>query len=94
MFKIERGMEYFLFMEMRATQKWVSFLLTKRSWVRITQEYNEALEKKNNELKLITIPKNPQALIEQLGQAENEILKRLANEDFVCEYCTDSDSFP
>lgn len=84
-FKIERGEEFFLFMDLRAERKWVAHKLNSRAWIRATQEYNEALEKKNIVAGLLTIKKTPHAMIEQLGYAENVVMNRLVSQNFTGE---------
>ena len=71
-------------MEMRYIQKWVSFNLSSKAWVQITREYNDALEKRNTAEGLPTIRKNPQALVEKLGEIEGKILIHLAQQNFTC----------
>ncbi|KAJ3474317.1 hypothetical protein NLI96_g12526 [Meripilus lineatus] len=81
-FKIEHGPEFFLFMEMRANGNWIAHKISPRSWIRLTQEYNDALEVKNTSLGLLTIRKNPRALMEKQGEVEKIILGRLAARNF------------
>ncbi|KAJ3474041.1 hypothetical protein NLI96_g12682 [Meripilus lineatus] len=81
-FMIYPGTEFFLFMEMRASQKWVSYEMNNWKWVRVTREYNEELEKRNNAQGIITIKKNPKAIADKLGGVEEEIMNRIQTNNF------------
>ncbi|KAG2738225.1 hypothetical protein P692DRAFT_201842822 [Suillus brevipes Sb2] len=52
--------EFYLFMEMRAEFKWLSYQMTSKRWVMATEEYNHCLIKKAGQS---VIQKNPQALL-------------------------------
>lgn len=71
-------------MEMRASQKWVSYEMNNWKWVRVTREYNEELEKRNNAQGIITIKKNPKAIADKLGGVEEEIMNRIQTNNFAC----------
>lgn len=81
-FKIERGDEFFLFMDLRTERKWVAHKTTSRAWITITEEYNQALENKNTAAGLLTIKKNVHAIMEKLGEVENMVLNRLVSKNF------------
>ena len=82
---IERGIEFFLFMDMRATHQWSSFTMNSRKWVGATKMYNEVLAKDRKSKGLSeVIKKNPRALMDKLGEIEPMIMKRLATNDFKC----------
>ncbi|EPQ51434.1 hypothetical protein GLOTRDRAFT_22104, partial [Gloeophyllum trabeum ATCC 11539] len=68
---INNNEEFFLFMDMRAEEKWVSFQMTSKKWVLATEKYNKRLEeaartpsKSNSPF----IAKNPRALMQKLGE--------------------------
>lgn len=62
--------------------------MSSRDWVTITCEYNDALEEKNSTLGhgLLTVRKNPRAVLEKLKEVENIIMTRLVNQNFLCEH--------
>lgn len=71
-------------MTMRAERQWASFKMTPLKWVMETKAYNERLEAanaKSNE-KMVTIAKNPRALLDKLISVETDILERIAKQDF------------
>lgn len=85
-FHIKTDVEFFLFMEMRCAQQWVSFQIQPRTWILITREYNQALRVRNAVLGLPTTDKNPRAMMEKLGEIETAIMKRLSTKNFKCEF--------
>ena len=90
--------EYFLFMEMRRENKWVSFGMSAKRWVEATDLYNSRLIQQRMSRWLSTIPKNPRALFEKLGDVESQILERLATSNFkskqILALSSDSDRSP
>ena len=83
------GIESFIFMELRAKYKWVSFQVPAYAWVTYTHEYNDHLEEDNDANGIRTIQKNLRALVKMLSEIEVVILTCLAQGDFACEYsCT------
>jgi hypothetical protein len=52
--------EFYLFMNMRAEFKWLSYQMTSERWVLATEEYNRRLVEKMGQS---IIQKNPQALL-------------------------------
>ena len=77
--------EFFLFMEMRAEKRWVSYNMNTHKWVPATIEYNSRLAELNAAKNIApTIPKHPRALMEQLGDIETKISARIANNNFTC----------
>ncbi|KIM49769.1 hypothetical protein M413DRAFT_59878, partial [Hebeloma cylindrosporum] len=83
---IERGDEFYLFMDMRDTHQWSSFTMTSHKWVAATKLYNAALLESRKSKGLVqTARKNPRALVEKLGEVESNIMKRLVTRDFKCE---------
>jgi len=84
---IERGDEFYLFMDMRETHKWSSFTMNSQKWVAATKIYNEAsVEARTSKGLSLAIKKNPRALMEKLGEIEASILKRLATNNFACRW--------
>jgi hypothetical protein len=76
--------EFFLFMDMRAEEGWVSFSMTTRKWIHAAQAYNERLEKLYQSNNLSTIKKNPRALVDKLGEIEQTIMNRIATANYMC----------
>lgn len=76
--------EFYLFMNMRAEFRWVSYEMTSRKWVEATDEYNRRLVQKCGTL----VPKkNPLALLRKLGEMEQRLIERVLKDDFKCGYC-------
>jgi len=69
-------------MDMRRENKWVSFGMSAKRWVEATDLYNSRLIQQRMSRRLSTIPKNPRALFEKLGDVESQILERLATSNF------------
>jgi len=78
--------EYFLFMEMRWENKWVSFGMSAKRWVEATILYNSRLTQQRMGRRLSTIPKNPCTLFEKLGDVESQVLERLTTSNFKSEH--------
>lgn len=82
--RIERGDEFYVFMDLRAELQWASFKMNAFKWVQATEEYNKRLTKANRKAQRPTIKKNPRALIEKLVDIEQKILSRIARRDYRC----------
>ncbi|KAI0681936.1 hypothetical protein BC835DRAFT_1251759, partial [Cytidiella melzeri] len=81
--KISSDIEYYLFMDLRAEHCWASHQMTSTSYVEATQRYNNALAAAyHNKSSRPPVKKNPQAIMEKLGEIEAEVLDRLARNDF------------
>ncbi|KAJ6463118.1 hypothetical protein C8R47DRAFT_992805 [Mycena vitilis] len=78
--KIHKGVEFFLFMDMRREFRWKSYEMTSRTRVDSTAEYNVRLRKLPGGAQFI--PKNPRALLEMLGEIELKIAERLLANNF------------
>ena len=80
-------MEFWLFMELREEQKWVSFKMTPFDWICATSLFNTRLEELYRAKGHGTSPvlKVPRALMEKLGDIERDILVRLVMQDFMGE---------
>jgi hypothetical protein len=78
--------EFFLFMDMRAEEKWASFNMTSHKWVTATQKYNARLEALNIKKNRPTVKKNPRALMDLLGQVEPKVSERIIKNNFVCKF--------
>jgi len=82
---IERGDEFYLFMDMRETHQWSSFTMNSQKWVTAAKLFNEALARNRKSKGLSpAIKKNPRALMEKLGEIEANVVKRLVTKDFTC----------
>ncbi len=85
--KISEDVEFFTFMDLRAQQKWTSFSMTSRMWVKATADYNALLATRCRTQGLPDpLLKHPRALVEKLGEVETTIVRRVATKDFKCEY--------
>lgn len=73
--------EFFLFMELHAQYKWVTFNMSALSWVEAMSIFNAAIEKKKG---VKVIRKMPRALMEKLEEIEKVIHTRLKNNNFKC----------
>ena len=73
--------EFYLFMELRAEYKWVTYNMSALNWVEAASIFNATLEKKKG---AGTIRKTPRALMEKLEDVEKKIHFRLKNNDFKC----------
>jgi hypothetical protein len=82
---IDSGDEFFLFMELRREEQWTSYGMTSHKWVEAANTYNRRLQTVNQSKGLPTIPKNPRALMDKLGEIEPKIINRLTQKNFVCE---------
>ncbi|KAI1781611.1 hypothetical protein LXA43DRAFT_1105626 [Ganoderma leucocontextum] len=71
--------EFYLFMELRAQYKWVTYSMSALGWVEAASIYNTALEKKKGNC---AIRKTPRALMEKLEEVEKTIHFRLKHKDF------------
>ena len=82
--RIDGNDEYYLFMDLRAQNRWASYLMTSGMYVEATKIYNQALEEfHHNKPGPRPIPKSPRAIMEELGRTEALVLARLAKQDFV-----------
>ncbi|KAG1777240.1 hypothetical protein EV702DRAFT_1005393 [Suillus placidus] len=71
---IQHSDEFYLFMNMRAEFKWLSYQMTSKRWVQATEEYNRRLVEKMGRS---VIQKNPQALLRALGDIEPKLMNRI-----------------
>ncbi|KAA1473136.1 hypothetical protein DENSPDRAFT_899980 [Dentipellis sp. KUC8613] len=94
--KIGRGKEFYIFMDLRAEERWASFSMTSRRWVTATLAYNEQLkahvDTHNEKLppsnihdRLVFIEKHPRALADQLSSVETDITNRITTNNYYCE---------
>jgi hypothetical protein len=83
---IKDDAEFYLFMDMRAEKKWVSFNMTSHRWLTASQEYNARLQAQNDAKNCSTIKKNPRALMDLLGTIEAKVSERIIKNDYVCEF--------
>ncbi|EIW74127.1 hypothetical protein CONPUDRAFT_140629 [Coniophora puteana RWD-64-598 SS2] len=80
--RIEGGVEFFLFMDMRAEFKWQSYNMSSKKWVPATDLYNSRLCRFNETNQVPTIAKHPQALLRKLGEIERKVLDRIHTQNF------------
>ncbi|KAI1781856.1 hypothetical protein LXA43DRAFT_977872 [Ganoderma leucocontextum] len=71
--------EFYLFMDMRARHRWVTYNMSALGWVEAASIYNAALEEKKG---TCAIRKTPRALMEKLEEVEKTIHFRLKHNDF------------
>jgi hypothetical protein len=83
---INSSKEFYLFMDLRAEQRWVSYNMNSRKWLTATNEFNCRLEALDASKNVKHIPKHPRALMEQLGNVEMKIATRIACNNFKCVY--------
>ncbi|KAI6030972.1 hypothetical protein EDC04DRAFT_2548900, partial [Pisolithus marmoratus] len=71
--------QFYLFMEMQAEFRWLSYQMTSRKWVDATNEYNRRLILK---LGPSVMKKNPQALLQLLSRIECWLIERIIKDDY------------
>ncbi|KAG2085011.1 uncharacterized protein F5147DRAFT_782255 [Suillus discolor] len=71
--------EFYLFMNMRAEFKWLSYQMTSKRWVLATEEYNHRLVETMGQS---IIQKNPQALLRALGDIEPKLMNRIIKDEY------------
>ncbi|KAG1776098.1 hypothetical protein EV702DRAFT_1269133 [Suillus placidus] len=76
---IQHSDEFYLFMNMRAEFKWLSYQMTSKRWVQATEEYNCHLVEKMGRS---VIQKNPQALLHALGDIEPKLMNRIIKDEY------------
>ena len=79
---LQNSDEFYLFMDMRAEMKWLSYQMTSKRWVLATEEYNRRLMKKKGQS---IVQKNPQALLCALGDIEPKLMSKITKNDYACE---------
>ncbi|GBE83530.1 hypothetical protein SCP_0505840 [Sparassis crispa] len=84
--------EFYLFMDLRSEQRWVSYDMTPWKWVTAANDYNLRLEALNWSKAKSTIRKTPRALMEKLGEIEPKLLAHLASGKFTSKH-TNNESF-
>ncbi|KAG2351926.1 hypothetical protein BDR07DRAFT_1385102 [Suillus spraguei] len=77
--------EFYLFMDMWAEFKWLSYQMTSRRWVLATEEYNLHLMKKKGES---VVRKNPQALLHALGNIKPKLMNKIIKDDYTSKKTT------
>ncbi|KAG1765183.1 hypothetical protein EV702DRAFT_981654, partial [Suillus placidus] len=91
---IQHSDEFYLFMNMWAEFKWLSYQMTLKCWVQATEEYNHCLVKKTGQS---VIQKNLQALLCALDDIEPKLMNCIVkdeytskrnNETFWCHHCS------
>ncbi|KAK7678884.1 hypothetical protein QCA50_018024 [Cerrena zonata] len=80
---ISNNDEFFLFMEMREEFGWATFNMSAANYVRATEEYSARLTAQNASKGQVSVyKKNPKALMEKLTTIEDQIMVRIASNDF------------
>ncbi len=83
--KIGESLEFFTFMDLRASEKWTSFAMTSHMWVKATVRYNTTLADRCRAQGLeVPPPKLPRALVDKLHDVEGQIVKRIATNNYAC----------
>lgn len=78
--------EFYLFMDLRAQQRWTSFGMTAQKWASATSIYNTQLEVCSKKKGFQFIKKNPRALSEKLNEIEPKIIERVSRNNYICTY--------
>ena len=81
---IQRGDEFFLFMDLRKEHQWASFKMTSHKWVLATEAYNLQLQSSCSSKGHSYIAKNPRALMDKLGEIEQMIAQRIMTGNYLC----------
>jgi hypothetical protein len=81
---IQRGDEFFLFMDLRKEHQWASFKMTSHKWVLTTKAYNLRLQSSCSSEGRSFVAKNPRALLDKLGEIEQMIAQRIATGNYLC----------
>ena len=81
-YTIERGREFFIYMDLREQRQWSSFRMTPKSWQDATRLLNEELRE---QLSSSAPPKIPRALVDKLAEVEQRILQRIQTGNHKCE---------
>ncbi|TRM55405.1 hypothetical protein BD626DRAFT_469578 [Schizophyllum amplum] len=79
---IKGDVEFYLFMDMRAEEHWITYKMTSKHWIPATEKYNERLRQVCLKSSSSYTPKNPRALFDKLAEIEPQILKRLNTGDY------------
>ncbi|OBZ68323.1 hypothetical protein A0H81_11830 [Grifola frondosa] len=79
---IGSGDEFFLFMDLRLKNRWISFLMTPRKWVTAADEYNVELAKCDKSKGRSTIGKTPRALMDKLSEIEPRVLGHVTSGNY------------
>lgn len=83
---IQRGDEFFLFMDLRAEHQWASYKMTSHKWILATKAYNLRLQSSCSSKGLSYIAKNPRALMDKLSEIEQMIAHRISTGNYMCTY--------
>ncbi|KAG1818938.1 hypothetical protein EV424DRAFT_1287430, partial [Suillus variegatus] len=76
---LQDSVEFYLFMDLRAELKWISYQMTSKRWVLATEEYNRRLVLKKGEP---VVKKNYQALLRALGDIEPKLMNKIIKNDY------------
>ena len=81
---IQRGDEFFLFMDLRAEHQWASYKMTSHKWILATKAYNLRLQSSCSLNGHSYIAKNPRALMDKLSEIEQIIAHRITTGNYMC----------
>ena len=79
--QIQGDIKFFLFMEMQLEFSWASYQMMSKKWVTVTEEYNRRLIEQGGPN---IVKKNPQALVQKLGEMEPHLMERIIKGDYNC----------
>jgi hypothetical protein len=71
---------------MQAEFQWATFSMTPPKWVTAAGEFNRCLAELNQSQSQPVVDKNPQALMDKLGEVEAIVTARMQRGDFKCTY--------
>ncbi len=75
---------FFLFMRLRAENKWASYSMSPSKWVAAASLYNAEVDRINTQKGKHMVRKTPRALMDKLGDIESRVLSRIAVNDYRC----------
>jgi hypothetical protein len=78
--------EFFLFMDMWAELKWISYEMTPRWWVKVITEYNKCMVTKRLGSGPSVMLKHPLALSRKLSELEPRLMSGILKADYKCKY--------
>jgi len=78
---IAKGLEFYIFMDLRAEYKWVTYSMTTTKWVHATNEFNSRLRKSGIQ---DVILKSPRAVMDKLAEIEDVIADRILKNNYLC----------
>jgi predicted acyltransferase (DUF342 family) len=83
---IGKGEEFFMFMDLRAENKWVTYNMTTAHYLHATSDFNSRLQQQSNTL---TTLKTARAIMDKLAEVEDIIANRIITKNYRCASVTD-----